>query len=168
LKAYIFSFITGKSSEKHSRNISCTVVVESIHAGSYLSVQIQESMSLCAHDGGRCDVGIRCGLISSWKTIALRSSYHSEACELQHAIDFMRGKFVAPGAHLGKQKFPKECHGSGSVCCAQQLGFTKYEWPPTRDVFHEAQTSVHVDSILHGYGVTFVKLRNMSWDGSSP
>ena len=124
------------------------------------------NVALCTR--WRCDVGIRCGLISSWKTIALRSSCHSEACELQHAIDFMRGKFVAPGAHLGKQKFPKECHGSGSVCCAQQLGFTKYGWPPTRDVFLEAQTSVHVARILHGYGVTFVKLRNMSWDGSSP
>ena len=52
LTAYILSFIIRKSSEKHSSNISCTVVMESIHAGFYLSVQIQESMSLCAHDGG--------------------------------------------------------------------------------------------------------------------
>ena len=114
----------------------------------------------------RCWHTVWIDLLLENNSVALQLS--AEACELQHAIDFMRGRLVAPGAHLGKQKFPKECHGSGSVCCAQQLGFTKYGWPPTRDVFHEAQTSVHVASILHGYGVTFVKLRNMSWDGSSP
>ena len=79
----------------------------------------------------------------------------------------MRGNFVAPGAHLGKQKLPKGVM-VGGVCCAQQLRLTKCVWSPIRDVFHETQTSVHVASILHGYGVTFVKLRNTSWDGSSP
>ena len=53
---------------------------------------------------------------------AMSSSDSEEGSCTMHIV-FMRGKFVAPGAHLGKQKLPKGVM-VGGVCCAQQLCLT--------------------------------------------
>ena len=48
------------------------------------------------------------------------------------------------------------------MCCARRLGITGYGRPHTRDAFAEAQKLVHLTCVLHGHGVTLVRLRNIA------
>ena len=75
--------------------------------------------------------------------------------------DYSRCRHAALRTHFGDNNVPKECHAC-DVCCARRLGIAGYGRPHTRDAFPEAQKLVHLTSVLHGHGVTFVKLRNIA------
>ena len=75
--------------------------------------------------------------------------------------DCSKCRHAALRAYFGEQKLPKECQAC-DVCCARQLGLTRYGRPPTRDALSEAQKLVHLACVLHGHGVTSAKLRNIT------
>ena len=75
--------------------------------------------------------------------------------------DYSRCRHAALRAYFGEQNLPKECQAC-DVSCARKLGLAGYGRPHTRDAFPEAQTLVHLASVLHGHGVNFVKLRNIA------
>ena len=75
--------------------------------------------------------------------------------------DYSRCRHAALRTHFGDKNLPKECHAC-DVCCARRLGLAGYGRPHTRDAFPEAQKLVHLTSVLHGHGVTFVRLRNIA------
>ncbi len=75
--------------------------------------------------------------------------------------DYSRCRHAALRTHFGDKNVPKECHAC-DVCCARRLGLIGYGRPRTRDAFPEAQKLVHLTSVLHGHGVTFVRLRNLA------
>ena len=75
--------------------------------------------------------------------------------------DYSRCRHAALRTHFGDNNVPKECYAC-DVCCARRLGITGYGRPHTRDAFAEAQKLVHLTCVLHGHGVTPVRLRNIA------